>query len=148
MPPSVTRFDALKKGDRIHVDYYESMAVSLNKGAAGAQQGQRESTTVQRNAGILPGGIAARKITTTAKVLKVDQAQATVTVQGPSGNVETLDVTEPDQQQQLASLNAGDRIQVSYIQAVAIDVTPGPGAQRPGGQTPGAQEQGTQQPGT
>jgi hypothetical protein len=124
------------------------MAVSLDKGAAGAQQGQRESTTVQRNAGVLPGGIAARKITTTAKVLKVDQAQATVTVQGPSGNVETLDVTEPDQQQQLASLNAGDQIQVSYIQAVAIDVTPGPGAQRPGGQTPGAQEQGTQQPGT
>jgi hypothetical protein len=124
IPQKVKRFNALKQGDRVRVDYYESIALSLQKGGEGAQQGARETTRVQRNAGTLPGGIAMRRVTGTVQVLDVDKANNTVTVRGPKGRSSTIHVTDPQMQSRLANLKAGDRIHVAYNEAVAVKVTP------------------------
>ena len=141
VPQKVARFDALKKGDRVSVNYYEALALSLQKGGAGAT-GARETTTVQRSPGLLPGGIATRKITATAKVLNVDRVHDTVTIEGASGKVQTIDVTDPQLQQRLANVQVGDQIQVTYMQAVAVDVTP---RQQQQGQQQGQQPEQQQQ---
>jgi Cu/Ag efflux protein CusF len=123
VPEDVTRFDALKKGDHIKIDYYQSVGLSLKKGEAG-KPGAHETTMAERNAGKLPGGLVARKITGSAEVMKVDTTENKVTIKGPNGEMDTINVTDPALKADLAKLKKGDRIQASYTEAVAISVTP------------------------
>jgi Cu/Ag efflux protein CusF len=125
VPADVTRLDAIKKGDQISVDYYQSVALSLKKkGGAGAQPGAKETTAIERKAGKLPGGMVARKITGTVEVMNVDTANNRVTVKGPRGQIETINVSDPDMQAELSRIKKGDHIQATYTEAVAISVTP------------------------
>jgi hypothetical protein len=123
VPDSVSRFDAIKTGDHINVDYYESVALSLKK-PSDTQPSANESTMTARAAGNLPGGMVARNITASAEVMKVDKADNKVTIKGPGGNVDTINVSDPMVQADLGKLNKGDRIQARYTEALAISVTP------------------------
>lgn len=120
----VTRFDAIKKGDRIKVDYYQSIALSLKKGGEGMKPSASETTAGQRTAGDLPGGVMARRMTVSAMVTKVDPAKSTVTLKGPEGDMTTVNVTDPAMKDDLSKLKKGDKIQATYTEAVAIAVMP------------------------
>jgi Cu/Ag efflux protein CusF len=123
VPEDVTNFDKLKKGDRIDIDYYESVTLALKKpGEAVAPGG--EQTMTQPSSGQLPGGMMARKITAVATVAKVDVAANKVTIKAPDGTMDTINVSDPSLQQKLSSMKKGDKIQASYTQAMAISVAP------------------------
>lgn len=124
VPEDVTRFDAIKKGDRVNVDYYESAALSLKKPGEATSPSATTTTMAQRAPGNLPGGMVSRKIVATANVMKVDLADNKVTIQGPHGSIDTIKVSDPAVQDELSKLKAGDRIQASYTEALAISVTP------------------------
>jgi hypothetical protein len=125
VPEDVTRFDAIKVGDRITVDYYESLALSLKRPSeAGTMPTPRESTTMERTAGPLPGGKMARKITGSVEVLKVDRADNKVTIKTPSGDKDTINVSDPGMRSQLGQLKKGDHIQTTYTEAMAVSITP------------------------
>ena len=124
VPQEVERFDQIKKGDKITVDYYSSVALALKKGANGKAPSARETAMAERTPGPLPGGMVARKVTATAEIVKVDKTENKVTVKTPSGEMETIHVTDPAMQADLAKLKKGDKIQASYAEAVAITVTP------------------------
>jgi hypothetical protein len=122
VPKDLPRFEAVKAGDKINLDYYQSMALTLNK--ASAQPGTNETAIVQPFSGNLPGGIVGKKITATVEVTNVDRANNKVMVKAADGTTDTINVTDPSMRSQLASLKAGDRIQVSYSEATAISFTP------------------------
>ncbi len=124
VPESVTRFDAIKKGDRVDVDYYQSVTLSLTKPGETAQPGAHEQATVERSAGQLPGGLMARRITAAVEVMNVDRAEHEVTIRGPNGEIDTIHVADPALQADLGKLKSGDRIEVSYTEALALSVTP------------------------
>lgn len=116
---SVQNLSRVKKGDRVVITYYESLAYSvMRKGdakrgvtvagvAGGAEPGQ------------LPGGVGARAVTVTAKIKAIDTKNHTVTLKGPRGDLKTVKVKDPSK---LDNVNVGDLVQVTYTEALAIAV--------------------------
>ena len=120
VPESVKRLDEIKAGDHVAIDYYESIALSLKKGG---EPGTSGKSVVARNPGKLPGGIVARQITSSVEIVKIEGDK--VTIRKPDGKVDTVDVTDNATKADLAKLHEGDRIQATYTEAVAVDVTRG-----------------------
>ncbi|HEX5060977.1 MAG TPA: hypothetical protein VFV99_16535 [Kofleriaceae bacterium] len=124
VPPDVQDFKNIKKGDKISIDYYSSVALKLQKPGAAGKPGMTETEMAAKEPAKLPGGIVARKITATAEVMKVDTSANTVTIKGPGGELDTIKVDDPDVQADLGKLKKGDKIKASYTEAVAISITP------------------------
>jgi len=111
----VKEFDSLKVGDKIDVDYTESIALQM------MPPGTKRSSTEQ--AFSVPGG-AGRQMTVTAEVVKVDTANNTVTFKGPRGQKQTVNVTDPELQSKLPNLKPGQKMQIVYTESVATSVRP------------------------
>jgi hypothetical protein len=77
---------------------------------AGAQQLKDGAMAVEQNEAVVT-------------VMAVDVAKKTVTIRGPKGNVETLDV--PQESQNLDKVKPGDRFKLKYIEAVAVGISKG-----------------------
>jgi hypothetical protein len=118
--PEVVNFDKLKVGDRVDVKYVEALAVQLHKGG-GKTVARTDTAAADRGpAGSPPGGIAGRKVTVVGDVIAVDQATHMVTVKGPKRTVEFV-VKDPEQFKLIAK---GDQLEATYVEAVAVAVTP------------------------
>jgi len=108
--------DKLKVGQRVNAAYYQEVAVALHK--PGEQAPKMTQTVTER------GGITAQQTTVTAKVVAVDLATNNVVLRGPQGETHAVSVKDPDLQAQLGKLKAGDSVDVTYTQAVAVSVEP------------------------
>ena len=69
------------------------------------------------------GAMAVEQNEAVVTVMAVDVARKTVTIRGPKGNVETLDV--PQESQNLDKVKPGDRFKLKYIEAVAVGISKG-----------------------
>lgn len=115
----VKRLNDLKVGDRVEIQYYESLALSLHK-VEGATPSMADSSSEMRAEPTeLPGGVKTKQTTITAKITAVDAKAGTVTLVGPKGRSVTLDV-EPDI---LAKVKVGDLVSAVYTEAVAASVS-------------------------
>ncbi len=106
----------LKVGDRVNAAYYREVAIALQKSG---QQGPKMTQTVTER-----GGVTAQQTTVTAKVLAVDTAANSVALRGPNGGTHVIQVQDPDLQAQLGKIKAGDSVDVTYTQAIAVSVEP------------------------
>jgi Cu/Ag efflux protein CusF len=122
VPEDVTRLDAVKKGDRVTLTYKQSLALSLKK--AGEAMAPGETEMAARKPGALPGGMAGRQITASAKVTKVDPSNNKLTIRTADGTTDTINVTDPQIQADMKQIKVGDKIQATYTEAVAMSVTP------------------------
>ena len=109
--------DKLKVGDKVNAAYYQEVAVALHK--PGEQAAPQTTQTVTER-----GGVTAQQTTITAKVLAVDTAGDTVALRAPGGALHSLKVEDPDLQAQLGKIKAGDSVDVTYTQAIAVSVEP------------------------
>jgi hypothetical protein len=118
--PEVTGFDKLKVGDKVDVEYTESVGISMlppgTKPSASEKAGAMKTGK--------GAGAVGRQMTVSAKVMSVDPAANTVTFKGPKGNIETVDVQDPDNQARLSSLKPGQVLQFTYTEAMAVSITP------------------------
>ncbi len=119
VPADVKAFDKLKTGDKVDIDYYESLAVSLAPTGAKPTASERHGRSVD-----MGGGVRGREIMVTAEVVSVDPSANTVTFKGPKGNLRTIHVTNPTLQEKLPSLKAGQVVQFDYTQATAATIRP------------------------
>jgi hypothetical protein len=121
--PEIKSFDTLKVGDRVDVDYKESIAVQL--APTGAKPSVTEKTMGARASG---GGAGAmgREVQVVAQVVSVDADNNMVTFKGPKGNLKTVTVQDPAMQQKLPDLKPGQNVQFTYTQAVAASIRPAP----------------------
>jgi len=115
VPVDVKSFDKLKVGDRVDIDYTESIALSM------LPPGTKPSMT-ERQASI--PGAAGREISISAEVIKVDVANNKVTFKGPKGQHKTVTVQDPEVQAKLPGLKPGQVMQLTYTEAVATAVQP------------------------
>ena len=118
--PDIQAFDKLKKGDKIDVDYTESIAIAMLP--AGTKLSASEKTAAAKT-GTGMGG-AGKQITMSAEIISVDTANNTVTLKGPKGRVETVEVQDPDNQAKLPSLKPGQVMQFTYTEATVVSLTP------------------------
>lgn len=115
VPADVKGFDKLKVGDKIDVDYVESLAVSM------LPVGTKPSMT--ERAASVPGATG-REFSIAAEIVSVDPAANQVTLKGPRGKQMTVVVQDPELQARLPNLKAGQVVQLQYTEAVATAIQP------------------------
>jgi hypothetical protein len=117
VPDSVDTFDRLKMGDKVHVAFYQSLAISL------APSDARPSMSATKTGEVdLAAGVRSREFKFAAKVVSVDTAAETVTFRGPQGRLATIDVQGPTLRAKLPTLKPGQVVQFDYTEAVAADI--------------------------
>lgn len=119
--PAATELDALQPGEEVLLDYYPSSLVSLNTDERLAAE--TEQTPSRANAPVL-GAAGAGQITAQAHVLDVDSQAGTLDIATAGGNPHALRVDDPAARARLRSLHDGDRLTVTYTEAVAVGVHP------------------------
>jgi Cu/Ag efflux protein CusF len=118
--PEVKRFDQLKKGDTIRATYTESVVFEVRQpgaaapAAAGAVAAGRLKDT--------PGGVIGAVQTATVTVKEVDAAAGSITVTTADGHTMRRVVRN---KQNLDSVKVGDKIDITYAQAVLLNAEPG-----------------------
>jgi hypothetical protein len=117
VPQGVKAFDKMVTGDKINIDYYESMAVSLAPSGTKPSMSERKGRMVD-----VGGGLRGREMTLSAEVVSVDPAANTVTFKGPKGNIRTIHVQDSALQAKLPSLKPGQVVQFDYVEAVAASI--------------------------
>lgn len=122
VPQSVKRLNEIKAGDKIKVDYFESMALSLEPPGAGGATGMKSKTMTERTAGKLPGGTIAHQETGTVEIVKIDKSDNKLTVKRPNGDMDVIDVKDPALQSHLDQLKEGDKVKASYTEAAVINI--------------------------
>jgi hypothetical protein len=116
---SVKNLDQVKVGDRIVVDYYESLAIQVVKpGPAGSGQ---ETVVEKAEPGETPAGAAAEKTTFVATVESIDRAAPSITLATSDGKVATFRVRHPER---LNLVKVGDTLRITFKEAVAVAVEP------------------------
>ncbi len=115
VPVDVRSFDKLKVGDKVDIDYTESIALSM------LPPGTKPALT--ERAATIPGA-AGREISISAEVISVDAANNKVTFKGPKGQHKTVTVQDPEVQAKLPGLKPGQVMQLTYTEAVATAVQP------------------------
>jgi hypothetical protein len=118
--PAVTRFDAMKVGDTVSAQYYESVAYEIQKpGAVAAPD------TVTAGGGKIsgdkPGGAVMEKSVTTVTITAIDLATPAVTIRTSDGAIESHRVRDV---KNLEGVKVGDKVQVTQTAALMIAVAP------------------------
>ena len=115
--PEVKRFDALKVGDTVTFRYYESLVTAIQK--PGSAPPSSVGGGVVRSDGKKPGATLSRQLTVVVTVAKVSAASKALTVTTDAGDSITAVVEDA---RSLDGVKAGDKVQITYTQALAIGV--------------------------
>jgi Cu/Ag efflux protein CusF len=117
--PEVKRFDELKVGDTVTFRYQESIAYAIRKpGQAGAAPAAPPAA-ITRGTGPKPGGTIAQQQTATVTVKAIDPKTPSVTVLTEDGRTVDFKVDNP---KNLEGVKVGDKVEVTYTQALMISV--------------------------
>ena len=118
--PEAKNFGQLKVGDRVTMELTRALALELRKSSTAEISRQDEADKVGAQAGEAPGGAIGTRTKIMAEVTAVNPESKTVTLKGPNRSID-LAVEDPAQ---LANIAIGDRVEATYIEAVAFQVTP------------------------
>jgi Cu/Ag efflux protein CusF len=117
--PEVKRFDQLKVGDKINVTYYESLVFEVRKpGQASSPIADALAAGRAKN---VPGGGVVTQQTRTVTVKAIDPAAPSITVVTPDGLTFTRKIED---RKNIEGVKAGDRIDITYSQALLIAAEP------------------------
>lgn len=123
--PEVKRLKEIKAGDMVVIDYTQAIAVELKK--AGSASGVSVKEDVKRaKASEKPGISGQREVKSTVTIDAVDLKNNIVTFTGPQGNVNIVAVKRPQMREFLKTLKVGDKVDVTFTEAVAVSVEPAP----------------------
>jgi len=109
----------VKVGDEVKFAYYESIAVRvLKKDEAFPATG--ESTAMARaKPGEKPAGVVGAETTVNATITAIDKKAKTATLMGENGKSVTVSPLRPEK---LDEVKVGDRLVITYTEAVAVKV--------------------------
>jgi hypothetical protein len=125
--PEVRNLDQVKAGDRVVTRYRESLGAQLRKrgDGAGDTQAPAVSTTSARSAdGAMPSVTSSTQTSQTVRITNVDTKNHIVSFYGSDGLARVLPVRSPEGKEFIAGLKAGDEVELTYTEAVAMSVEP------------------------
>ncbi|MCB2020197.1 MAG: hypothetical protein KDG44_05295, partial [Burkholderiaceae bacterium] len=123
VPPEAKKFDDIKVGDLVTVEYARALTLTLKKAGDGIRESTSQTASAGAPAGAVAGGATARQVTILANVTAVNKKEGFVTLRGPKGN--SLDLNVPDAGQ-LKLVKVGDQVEAVYTEAMAITVDAAP----------------------
>jgi hypothetical protein len=109
-------------GDVVNATYAEALVYEVKKGG----QAVDAATTMaggRAEPGEKPSGAIARQTSVTVSIVAIDPAVPSVTFKGPKGNTRTIKVMHPEK---LQGVSVGDTVEITYTEAVAIEVEAAP----------------------
>lgn len=118
--PEVKNFAQLKVGDAVEMEFTQALAMELKKDSTAEVARTVESAQASAKPGATPAGAAGMRVHVIAEVMAIDAETQTVTLRGPERTVD-LKVNDPKQFENIA---VGDRIEATYVEAMAVSVTP------------------------
>ncbi len=118
----VRNFAQIKVGDEVALEYVRALSMELRKGGS-VRERRDAADAVRAKPGEKPGAAVGRRVTLLADVIDVSEANKTITLKGPKGNIVELEVGNPDH---FKVVKKGDQVEVDYVEAVAIAVQPAP----------------------
>jgi hypothetical protein len=123
--PEVRNFDQVRVGDKVRVSYYEGVAAQISKGDSKVSPSVSTENTYRAPQGARPAGAVGHVLTTTVQIESVDTSFDTVTFRRGDGFVRTLAVQSPEARDFIRTLRRGDQVEITYTEAVAVEVVPG-----------------------
>jgi len=123
--PEVKNFDKIHVGDKVVVSYYQGLAAQvLPPGTALSKSVKQMDVATAAQPGTKPGAGIGTALNATVVIEKVDTKANTVTFKRPDGVSRTLPVQSDEGKAFLAKIKAGDKVDVVYAEAVAVQVKP------------------------
>jgi hypothetical protein len=119
------RLDRIRAGDTVHVTYVQGTAAQMAKGGTTVSDPAAANFAYKNPAGANPGGGAGSSVTVTVTILGVNPGTNTVKFQQADGSQHVIEVKSPQMQDFIKTLKPGDKVNVTYTESVAINVTPG-----------------------
>lgn len=121
--PEVRNLPQVQVGDRVVVRYFEAIGARLTT------TGEGIGTTVELGSaradpGERPAGAVGTRTTVPVTISAVDTRRNVVSFFGEDGLVRALTVREPAAQAFIRGLKAGDRVELTFTEAVAVSVEP------------------------
>jgi len=124
--PSVRNFDQIRVGDRVVVTYFEAIGFALQSpDVAAAPAPQAGLVAGRAKPGERPAAAVGRFARTTVAIESVDPKTYTVTFKAADGLTRAVPVATPEGREFAKRLRPGDRVDVTWEDAVAISVEPG-----------------------
>lgn len=125
VPAAVKNFPQIKVGDVVVARYVEAIAFELKKPGGPGPGASVTEAAAKAAPGEKPAGVVAAQVKVTVVIQAIDAKKPSVTVQGPEGNLYDVKVKDP---KKLEGLKVGDRVEITYTQALAISVEAAPKA--------------------
>ena len=117
--PEVTRFDALKVGDKVTFRYHESLVSAIRRPGTSPA---KDSAAITRTPGTKPGGTLAQQMTAVVTIEAIDAKVPSVTIKSADGRKMSFKV---ENAKNLEGYKVGDKVEITYTQALAISVAAG-----------------------
>lgn len=125
--PQVRNLPQVKVGDRVVARYYKALAAELRSrgdGAGTTQAPVYEATASRAAEGERPAGMVGAQSHQTVRVTSVDTKNSTVTFYASDGLSRSVPVVTPQGKEFISKLKAGDEVELTYTEAVALSVEP------------------------
>jgi hypothetical protein len=119
----VRNFSQIEVGDEVNVQYYQALAAEVTKAETSSEE---DAVLLEARAaeGDKPAGASGMLYTAIVTIDSVDTATNTVSFTGPEGNQRETTVERAEAREFIAQLKPGDRVQLTYGEALAVAVVP------------------------
>lgn len=120
--PEVRNFDQIAAGDTVRADYQTALAVALKKPDEPSTVPTLDAAAGRAPAGAAPAAGIAAQVTATVRIESVDLANHIVVFTPTGGSMQAAHVERPEGREFIRGLKKGDRVQITYSEAVALRV--------------------------
>lgn len=117
----VRNLEQVRRGDRVVVVYFESIAFRVVKPGEAKPSVTTDDDVLMAPLGQRPGAATARQTTVVAKILELDREQQQAVLRSPKGKRFTVRVQNPAH---FDKVKVGDSVEITYVEAFAVDVEP------------------------
>ncbi len=115
----VKRLNEVKVGDTITAKYYENLVIRVK--LPGEKDVDSTKAGATPGAGAKPSGTMAEQRTITVTITEIDPKVPSITFKGPNNWTYSSRVED---KQALAKVKVGDKLDLTWTQAVLVEVTP------------------------
>lgn len=125
--PQVRNLPQVKVGDRVVARYYKALAAELRSrgdGTGSTQAPVYEATATRAAEGERPAAMVGAQSRQTVRVTSVDTKNNVVNFYGSDGLARSVPVSSPQGKEFISKLKAGDEVELTYTEAVALSVEP------------------------
>ena len=121
--PEVRNLAQVRVGDKLRVSYYTAVIAALNQ--AGGGTGDVTLAAARADEGERPTAVAGATVTGTVEVVSIAAEGKRVSFRDSEGQLRSIDVPRAESQAFARKLKPGDLVDISYVEAVAVELDAG-----------------------